>query len=61
MIQLLVALSNQIKNLSITNPLLCNNNNILIEDAAYDGSKLKKELKELKIGDLISGFNNINK
>ena len=56
-----VIISNQIKNLAITKPLLCDNNNILIGDAAYDSSKLKTELKELKIGELISGFNNRNK
>ena len=55
-----LALSNQIKNLAITKPLLCDNNNILIGDAAYDSSKLKTQLKELKIGELISGFNNRN-
>ena len=55
-----VIISNQIKNLAITKPLLCDNNNILIGDAAYDSSKLKTELKELKIGELISGFNNRN-
>ena len=40
---------------------MCNNNNILIGDAAYDSSKLKTELTELKIGELISCFNNRHK
>ena len=48
-----LALTNQIKNVATIKSLLCNNN-ILIEDAAYNSYKLK-------IGDLISNFNNINK
>ncbi len=36
---------------------MCNNNTILIADAAYDNNTIRKKMKELKIGKLLTGYN----
>ena len=39
---------------------MCNNNTILIADAAYDNNTIRKKMKELKIGKLLTGYNKRN-
>jgi hypothetical protein len=41
-------------------PQFCNVNTTLIVDAAYDSNPLRDQLKELKIGKLLTGYNKRN-
>jgi hypothetical protein len=51
---------NQLDDIYNNTLLLCNNDTILIADAAYDSNKIRNKIKELKLGQLLTGTNNRN-
>ena len=48
---------NQLDELYKNNPILCTDNNILLGDAAYDSNKIRNKMKELKLGNILTGTN----